>query len=70
MRLVRKKSTTGLDQRQSMVLEGEREKVESRRLVMATWSGGWGGRERRRARDENKKGESLKRTRRDQAAPL
>jgi hypothetical protein len=69
-------STVGLDeQRQSMVLEliverqGEGEKVERERPAMATWGWGEGG-ERRRAKDESKKGKSLKRAKRGQAAPF
>ena len=44
--------------------EGKRE-----RPAMATWREGE-GRQRRRARDDSKKGESLKRVRRGQAAPF
>jgi hypothetical protein len=41
------------------------------RPAMATWRRGGGeGRERRKARDESKKCESLKRERRNQAAPV
>jgi hypothetical protein len=68
----------GLDkQRQSMVLKfycrktGERKKVKRGREAghgHVERGGGVGG--RRRARDESKKGESLKRERRGQAAPL
>jgi hypothetical protein len=67
----------GLDeQRQSMVLElycrkagRKREGRKRERLAMAMWKGEE-GREKRRARDESKKGEGLKRARRGQAAPF
>ena len=70
-------SIAGLDeQRQSMVLElycrktGEGEKVKRERPAMATGRVGDRERERRRARDESKEGESLKRARRGQAVPF
>jgi hypothetical protein len=48
----------------------EREKVERGRLAMVMWRDGGREKERRRARDESKKDESLKRERRGQAAPF
>jgi hypothetical protein len=72
-------SIAGLDeQRQSMVLELYCRKSERKRegrkkergLAMVTWREGERERDRRRARDESKKGESLKRERRGQAAPF
>jgi hypothetical protein len=71
-------SMTGLDeQRQSMVLELYCRKAETKREGKKR-ERGWpwpcgergDGRERRRARDESKKGQSLKRERRGQAAPF
>jgi hypothetical protein len=68
---------SGLDeQRQSVVLElycrktgRKREGRKKERLAMPLGERGK-GRERRRARDEGKKGESLKREKRGQASPL
>ena len=48
----------------------EREKVERGRLAMVMWRDGGREKERRRARDESKKGEGLKRERKGQAAPF
>ena len=71
-------SMAGLDeQRQSMVLELYYRKSEGKRESRKRergrpWPRGeWGeGRERRRAKDESKKGKSLKRAKRGQAAPF
>jgi hypothetical protein len=76
--LSRRSSTAGLDeQRQSMVLElycrkaGRRRKGRKREgeACHGHMEGGGEG-ERKRARKESKKGESLKRVRRGQAVPL
>ena len=48
----------------------KREGRKKERPAMATWREGGRERERRRARDDSKKGESLKRVRRGQAAPF
>jgi hypothetical protein len=65
------------EQRQSMVLElycrkSERKREGRKRERGRSWPHGEMGKERarRRARDESKKGESLKRERRGQAALL
>jgi hypothetical protein len=72
-------STAGLDeQRQFMVLGlycgkagGKREgRKRERGWPWPRGERGWEGRERRRARDESKKGENLKRATRGQAAPF
>ena len=76
--LSHRSSTVGLDeQRQSMVLElycrkAGRKREGRKRERGQPWPRGerGEGRERRRARDESKKGESLKRARRGQAAPF
>jgi hypothetical protein len=53
----------------SFIVEREGEKVERERLTMTAWREGERGRERGGARKKSKKGESLKRVRRGQAAP-
>ena len=65
------------EQRQSMVLKfycrkarGRKEGRKTERLAMAIWREGGMERERRRVREESKKGGSLKRERRGQAAPF
>jgi hypothetical protein len=71
-------SMAGLDeQRQSMVLElycrkaGRKREGRKRERGQPWPRGEWGeGRERRRAKDESKKGESLKTERRGQTAPF